>query len=102
MAVQVTDAPERQRYEARVEGELVGYTEYRRQDEAIMFARTFVEPAADESEAEEALARYCLDSARRAGDQVEPADPFLAGWIERHPEYADLVHERAAHLGEED
>ena len=60
------------------------------------------EPAAAESEAEEALARFCLDSARKAGDQVEPADPFLAGWIERHPEYADLVHAKAAHLGEED
>jgi hypothetical protein len=28
-------------------------------------------------------------------------DPFIAGWIERHPEYADLVHENAPKLGED-
>lgn len=100
--VRVTDAPERNRYEARIGDELVGYTEYRRENGTIMFARTEVEEEAQGSGIGSALARTSLDEARAHGRQVEPTCPFIAGWIERHPEYADLVHEKAPRLGEED
>jgi predicted GNAT family acetyltransferase len=101
MDVQVTDAPERSRYEARIGDDLVGYTEYRRHDDTIMFARTDVREEAQGTEVAAALARASLDEARAHGRRVEPADPFIAGWIERHPEYADLVHEDAPKLGED-
>ena len=37
------------------------------------------------------LAREALDDVRRRGLGVVALCPFIAGWIERHPDYADLV-----------
>ncbi|MCC3765890.1 N-acetyltransferase [Glycomyces sp. TRM65418] len=102
MDVQVTDAPEQNRYEARIGDDLVGFAEYRRKDGTITFVRTEVSDEAQDSGVGSALARTSLDEARAAGLQVEPVCPFYAGWIERHPEYGDLVHEEAPRLGEED
>ena len=39
----------------------------------------------------EALARAALDYARREHLTVRPSCPFVAAFIESHPEYADLV-----------
>jgi uncharacterized protein len=38
-----------------------------------------------------ALTRHALDWARREGFVVTPRCPYVAAWIARHPEYADLV-----------
>ena len=38
-----------------------------------------------------ALARGLLDIARTQGLTVKPLCPFVAGYIAKHPEYADLV-----------
>ncbi|SFL68213.1 GNAT family N-acetyltransferase [Geodermatophilus ruber] len=37
------------------------------------------------------LEREALDDVRRRGLRVVPLGPFVRGWIERHPAYADLV-----------
>lgn len=37
------------------------------------------------------LTRHALDWARNEGLEVRPACPFVASWIRRHPDYADLV-----------
>lgn len=39
----------------------------------------------------EALARAALDYARREHLSVRPSCPFVAAFIESHPEYGDLV-----------
>lgn len=101
ITVQVTDAPELSRYEARADGELVGYTEYRRHDGTIMLAITVVPEELQNKGIGAALARFALDEARKAGKLIEPVDPFIAGWLERHPEHAEMMHEKAIHLGEE-
>ena len=101
MAVKVTDVPEQHRYEARIDGELVGFAEYRRGEGTITFTHDEVDEGAQGAGVGSALARYSLDAARAAGLLVHPECAFFAGWIERHPEYADLVHEDALHLGEE-
>lgn len=38
-----------------------------------------------------ALARRALDDARDDGRRVDPQCGFVASYIERHPEYADLT-----------
>ncbi|SDE25841.1 GNAT family N-acetyltransferase [Glycomyces harbinensis] len=101
MAVEVADAPERSRYEAWIDGELAGFAEYRRKDGTITFSHTHVESSAQDAGVGSALARHSLDAARSAGEQVVPVCPFYAGWIERHPDYADLLHADAPRLGEE-
>ncbi|MEE4639304.1 MAG: GNAT family N-acetyltransferase [Wenzhouxiangella sp.] len=37
------------------------------------------------------LTRHALEWARAQGLQVCPACPYVASWIRRHPDYADLV-----------
>lgn len=37
------------------------------------------------------LTRHALDWARSEGLPVHPACPYVASWIQRHPDYADLL-----------
>lgn len=47
------------------------------------------------------LAARALDAARRAGERVVPLCPFIASYLERHPEYAAVVDdELLARFGE--
>ncbi|GAA2167414.1 MULTISPECIES: GNAT family N-acetyltransferase [Glycomyces] len=101
LVVQVTDAPEKSRYEAYVDGELVGYTEYRHNDGTTMLSITEVPEELQNKGIGAALARFALAAARESGRRIEPVDPFIAGWLERHPEHAHMMHEKAIHLGEE-
>jgi predicted GNAT family acetyltransferase len=89
--VTVTDVPERRRYEASLGGRAVGLAAYRRDGGTVVFTHTEVDPAAEGRGVGAALARAALDDVRARGLRAVPACPFIAGWIERHPEYADLV-----------
>ena len=37
------------------------------------------------------LVRGALDDVRARGGSVVPLCPFVRGWIDRHPEYQDLL-----------
>lgn len=37
------------------------------------------------------LTRHALDWARVEGFKVRPVCPYVASWIEKHPDYQDLV-----------
>ncbi len=90
--VQVTDNPAESRYEARVDGELAGFAAYQLADDLIMFTHTEVDDAFEGQGVGGALARGALDAVRADGTrQVLPRCPFIRGWIERHPDYQDLV-----------
>jgi len=88
---QVRDQPSRTRFEATLDGELVGFAEYRRSGSSVVFTHTVVEPAWEGRGIGSALARYGLDDARRRRLRVVPECPFIRSWIERHLSYADLV-----------
>lgn len=79
------------RYEARVGAELAGIAAYEREEGRITFVHTAVEDEFEGQGVGGALARYALDEARSARLEVRPWCPFFRGWIERHPDYADLV-----------
>jgi uncharacterized protein len=91
--VDVTDAPDRSRYEIHRDGELIGFAEYVRREGIITFTHTVVFPEAQGAGAASALVRHSLDEARARGQRVRPLCPYYARWIERHPEYQDLVVE---------
>jgi predicted GNAT family acetyltransferase len=86
----ITDNRQASRFEARVNGQLA-VAEYRRQGDAIVFTHTEVPEALEGRGIGSALARAALDAARAEGARVVPACPFMADYIESHPEYADLV-----------
>ena len=89
--IQITDQPAQHRYEARIGGELAGYCEYNLLSEAIMFTHTEVLEAFEGRGVGSALARHVLDRARSDGKQVIPVCQFIAGYIRKHRDYADLV-----------
>jgi predicted GNAT family acetyltransferase len=98
-AVDVVDNEAEHRYEARVDGQLAVLT-YRRSGDRITFIHTGVPAALEGRGIAGTLARVALEDARAAGLAVIPRCPYIAAYIRRHPEYADLVPpaERAHYL----
>jgi predicted GNAT family acetyltransferase len=93
--VEIHDVPERSRYEARVPGlEVAGVAAYRLDGDTITFTHTEVPDELEGQGIASALARFALDDARRRGLAVIPRCAFMAAYIRRHAEYADLVPER--------
>jgi predicted GNAT family acetyltransferase len=87
----VRDAPEADRYEIRDGERVLGLAAYERRGDTVVFTHTEVDPDARESGLGSTLVRGALDDVRAHGGSVVPRCSFVRGWIERHPEYADLV-----------
>lgn len=89
----VTDVPDAKRYELREGDEVLGFAEYLLVPEAerIVLSHTEVDPEREGQGLGSAIARGVLDDVRRRGLQAQPLCPFMASYIRRHPEYADLV-----------
>jgi len=87
----VTHVPERSRYELRLGDELIGLADYHRRDNRIAFTHTEVDPDRRERGLGSRLVKAALDDAERQGLDVIPLCPFVARYIEEHPEYAKLV-----------
>jgi predicted GNAT family acetyltransferase len=90
-AITILDAPERRRFEALVDDELAGIAAYARRGSRVIFTHTEVLPAFEGRGVGSALAKGALDAVRAEGGTVEPRCPFIAAYIRRHREYADLV-----------
>jgi len=91
VTVAVTDNPEELRYELHVDGELAGQIRYRRRPEAIVLVHTDVDPRFEGQGLGNRLVQDALDDLRARGLAVVPLCPFVAAFIRRHREYADLV-----------
>ncbi|MET0998360.1 MAG: GNAT family N-acetyltransferase [Marmoricola sp.] len=90
--VQTTKNESEHRYEAWVDGELAGAAYYELDDKRIVFTHTEVEDEFEGHGVGSALARFALDDVRAEGTRrVVPRCPFIKGWIDKHPDYADLV-----------
>ncbi|GAA1427542.1 GNAT family N-acetyltransferase [Microlunatus lacustris] len=91
MTAEVHDEPDQSRFTARVAGRLAGVAAYEMAEGLITFTHTVVEDEFEGQGVGSALARTALDAARARGLAVVPRCSFIAGWIDRHPDYADLV-----------
>ena len=87
----VTDAPERERFEVTVDGELAGFLDHRTRKGLLALVHTEVDERFEGRGLGGRLARFALDTAREQSVAVLPFCPFVNEWIRRHPEYADLV-----------
>jgi uncharacterized protein len=88
---EVVDNAEAARYEIRVDGELAGIAQYRLRPGKIVFTHTVIHDQFEGQGLGGKLVSEALDRSRAAGLKVAPLCPFVAGYIERHPEYLDLV-----------
>jgi predicted GNAT family acetyltransferase len=94
---QVHDNTEEGRYEITVDDVLTGFARYVRRGGRAYFVHTEIESKHEGAGLGSALARGALDAQRALGEPVVPLCPFIRDYIERHPEYADVVdHEMLA------
>ena len=61
----------------------------------IVFTHTEVPEAMEGQGIGGALARAGMEYARAEGRKVVPICPFVAAWLRRHPEHADLIRRPA-------
>ncbi len=87
---QVIDNPERSRFELEEQG-LVAFADYRLHGDRLSIPHVEAPPALRGTGAAGRLMTGVLDIARERGLKVVPLCPYAAAFIQRHPEYQDLV-----------
>lgn len=87
----ITDATDAGRYEARSEGQLAGFVEYRVVGGRRVLIHTEVVPEYAGRGLGSTLARHILDDALRSGTRVTVKCPFIRAFLDRHPEYSGIV-----------
>jgi predicted GNAT family acetyltransferase len=95
--LEVVDNPTEQRFEARRDGRVVAFAQYRRVRGRLVFFHTEVDPAFEGQGIGSRLAAGALDDVRAHGLTIGVKCPFIAAYLQRHPEYEDLLADRAAH-----
>jgi len=69
----------------------VGTLRYGWEDGMLVLYHTQVDRTLGRRGLGSALVEHVLDDARRRGVKIEPFCLFVRSYLERHPEYADLV-----------
>ena len=88
---EIRDAPDAHRYEIAVDGEVAGFAVYQRRGGRTYFVHTEIDTRFEGRGLGSTLAKAALDAERDRGEPIIPLCPFIRRYIERHPEYADLV-----------
>ena len=90
-SVNVVDNPTRSRYEAREGDQVAGYITYRTRPGVVVLVHTEVDPDFEGRGVGSRMARSVLEAIRSGGMHVDPVCPFITSYIQRHPEFTDLV-----------
>jgi uncharacterized protein len=93
-SIEVANAPDRDRYELSIDGELVGFTAYRARPGLIAFIHTEVDERFQGRGLADKLIRFALEDAREQDLAVLPFCPFVKAFIERHREFEALVPDK--------
>lgn len=88
----IRDNAERHRFEVVVDGHLAR-ADYVIEGDVITFTHTIVPPALEGRGIASRLIRHALSEARARGLRVVPQCPFVAAYIRKHPDWADLLVE---------
>ena len=84
------DAPEACRFELQV-GEHVAFIDYKLVEGGLALVHTKTPPELEGQGIGSRLVRSALLTARKEDVRIRPDCPFVAAYIERHPEFADLT-----------
>jgi predicted GNAT family acetyltransferase len=92
MTTEVLNDPTLNRYELLVDGEHAGAADYVIKDRTLIFTHTEIDPAREGQGLGSELARGALNLVRADTDfRVRTTCPFMKAYVERHPEYEDLL-----------
>jgi predicted GNAT family acetyltransferase len=87
----VVDNPTEGRFELRLDGELVGFADYRPAGNSVIIAHTEIADGHEGEGLGGLLVREALERIRASGKTVIPVCSFTASYIGRHPEFVELV-----------
>jgi len=91
MTGEVRDNPEARRYELAVDGKVAVMT-YNLNPPQLMITEALVPEALEGLGLAGRLAAAVVADVRARGLVLLPVCPYLAGWLQKHPEHADIVH----------
>ena len=92
MDIDVADAPDQHRFEARTDdGSVAGFAAYRIDGGQLVFTHTEVDDAHEGKGVGSQLVRGALDQLRDRETSVRSECSFINSWVEKHPEYQTAV-----------
>jgi predicted GNAT family acetyltransferase len=91
MDPRITHRAERHRYDMELDGKPAGQIAYRLQGDVIDLLHTAVEPQFEGQGLASKLAKFALDDARSRGLKVKASCQYIRKYLERHPEYNEIV-----------
>jgi predicted GNAT family acetyltransferase len=90
--VQIIDNPEARRYEARLDGNVVGHaSHWQDETERLIILHVEVHPSCEGHGIGTQLVEHALADARRRGLEVVPRCSFAAAVARDRPEYAGVL-----------
>ena len=98
MTADPRDNAEQHRYELEVDGH-VAYVVYRLQDDVIKLVHTEVPKELGGRGVGSTLVRAVLEKVRAEGLKLAVTCPFVSAWMEKHPEFDDLLATPRAQAG---
>ncbi len=84
---------EAHRWEATVDGKVVGFAEYKAKPERVIFTHTEVDEALEGQGIASKLARAALDDSVARDLRITIYCPFFTSYVKRHTQYAAFIDE---------
>ncbi len=85
---------ERGGFYARLDGSEARLTYRERSDGVMVYESTFVPPAMRGGGIAGKITRFALEWAREKGWEIKPTCPYIISFLEKHPEFGDVVSDR--------
>lgn len=94
--IEIVHIPERSRYAILIDGEVAGFTLAKEgADGVLLFSHTEVDDAYEGQGLASKLVAGALDHVRAHGRRIEVTCEYVLGFLEKHPEYQDLLADQA-------
>lgn len=90
--ITIENNAEKQQYEAKQDGKVVAFAEYRPIGGSIMFTHTEVNKDLEGKGVGSGLIGFALEDTKAKGMTAIPMCPFVKIFIQRHKEFIDVVH----------
>lgn len=91
MSHSVVHAKDEQRYEIHVDGILAGFTEAKEDGDVVVFPHTEIFDQFEGQGLASELVTGALDDVRVRGKKIVARCPYVARFVQKHPDYADLL-----------
>jgi uncharacterized protein len=91
-SIVIENNTDKQQYEAKLDGKVVAFAEYRPIGTSLMFTHTEVNEDLEGKGVGGQLIRFALEDTKTQSMTVIPMCPFVKLFIQRHKEFIDVVH----------